>query len=174
MDVTRESIDFFENGGMAKIAMFELLYADKKSIHDFDTEQQKNLDPILRTHAEKKKAVLLQMFSMLGIDFENDFMGEFNHEHCQKVLRFFIENLDELNIVFGLKLDKDNPPKDATIFVQKILEKIRLNLGKRKSNGRMIRFVEFSSANFMNSIMYSRFQAKQTILKLNLNRLEAA
>jgi phage/plasmid primase-like uncharacterized protein len=140
-DLTEENVAFMDQGGLKKIALFETLLGSDADLNRFDADEKKTLDPSLRYHAAAKKDFLTAVFERLQISLKT-FVGEFTHKECQAVVALFTEQAKKANAVFDGIIDPDHPPRCATTFVQKIFRKLGLRIGGRKSNGRMIRFIE--------------------------------
>lgn len=160
-DLTQENIRFMDDGGLKKVALLETLRADDRDIKLFDANQKVTHDPSLRFYAAEKKRMLLDALSLLRIDLQ-DFRGEFTHAECQKVVAYFLENAPKANFLFRGIIDPTRPPRCATTFVQKIFRMLGLSLGSRKSNGRMIRFIDPASVDTMLSHLKRRRDHNQT------------
>jgi hypothetical protein len=69
-----------------------------------------------------------------------------------------------VNVIFEGIIDRSRPPRCATTFVQRIFRRLGLRLGARKSNGRMIRFVEPTDVELMLSLMERRRARQLTFI----------
>jgi hypothetical protein len=147
-DLTEENVSFMDQGGLKKVALFETLLGSDADLKRFDADEKQTLDPSLRYHAAAKKEFLAAVFERLQISLKT-FVGEFTHKECQAVVALFMGQAQKANAVFDGIIDPDHPPRCATTFVQKIFRRLGLRIGGRKSNGRMIRFIEPSDLSRM-------------------------
>jgi phage/plasmid primase-like uncharacterized protein len=162
VDLTRANIEFLDKGGLGKVKLMEVVTSSESDVERFEWSQEGE-DPTERYRAAEKKAVLGRMFRDLGIS--PSFDGEFTQSDSRKMLQWSIENADHLNHLFKGVIDPARPPRGATQFVQKILSLLGLELGKRKSNGRMIRFIDKTSLDKMLEVVNARRSQRQEFIK---------
>ncbi|MFW7382310.1 MAG: toprim domain-containing protein [Oligoflexus sp.] len=163
-DLSRESIDFMDQGGLSKLAMFETFMAERSDLRRFDTNEALEKDPSQRFYAAKKQSTLRKILEILSLD--ENLCGEFTHRDSQKVVDYFLENYDLVNQLFPNIISREKPPRCATSFVARIFEMMGLRLGKRKSHGRMIRFIDRASLAEMSSYATARRQQDQSFPNL--------
>lgn len=169
-EITESAIEFMDEGGLKKVELFETLLADSSKTKAFDNEEKISLDPAQRYFASEKQKALLEVLSMLGVD--ENFEGEFTHKDCQKVVNHFLENADRMNHLFGGVISQERPPRNATSFVMKILSLLGISVGKRKSCGRMIRFLDLESIKEMLTYRRNRMAKGKSFLQVEV--LQAA
>lgn len=167
-DLTEENVRFMDDGGLKKVVLLETLRTDDRDIQQFDANQKVTHDPSLRFYAAEKKCMLLEALGLLRVDMQ-DFGGEFTHADCQRVVAYFLEKAPKANFLFRGIIDPARPPRCATTFVQKIVRMLGLTLGSRKSNGRMIRFIDPASIETMLSHLNRRRDRNQTHFSDPLN-----
>ena len=148
-EVNESSIRFYDGHGISKLKLHEALQSQIKengaSIRQFDNDELQ-IEASLRFHAQKKAECIEKTLQILGVS-TMDFTGEFNHEDCQKVIDYWYhdDRRDAFNSLGLGLLSTKNPPRCATSWLRKFLTKLGLRLDKRKSHGRMIRFIDPSS-----------------------------
>ncbi len=161
-ELNQENVEFVLNGGLKKVKIFEIYFAKQADLERFD-RNQKPLDWTLRDHVVERHKMLREAIGKTRIDPEN-FQGEFGHEECQAVLDFFLANAAKANAVFGLLIDAKRPPKCATTFLMKLLRRLGLSLGKRKSHGIIKRFIDPVSFATMQGHLRNRLASGQNFL----------
>ena len=163
-DLTEANIKFMDNGGLKKVALFETFLSEERHLARFDNDQKKSHDPSDRYYANEKNQTINQTLKLLGISRE-DLSGEFTSAQCQSVVDYFALNTDKMNLLFQGIIDGERPPKCATSFVKKFLALLGLDIGKRKSEGRMIRFVDSKSVDRMLGYAQRRYENGQTFIE---------
>jgi phage/plasmid primase-like uncharacterized protein len=164
MDLTEESVKFLDRGGMQKVRLLETVMASEEAVARFDQEQKQTHDPALRYYAGEKRAMIIEAIKLLKIDTPT-FKGEFRQRDCEKVVEFFLQNALKANILFDRIIDPRNPPKGATRFVMKLFARLGFKVGKRKSHGNMVRFLDAESVAQMLSILDRRKSLNQNELQ---------
>lgn len=163
--VNESSIQFYENGGLNQIRLHEALSSlvseNGHAVKRFDQEEA-DKEASLRFYAEKKAECLRRSLELLGVSIK-EFTGSFNHHDCQKVINHWMSD-DNINMFNSLglgSLSTKKPPKCATSWVRNFLSKLGLKLGKLKSNGRMIRFIDPESWKEIEGYLNARKESGQ-------------
>ena len=172
-DLTVESLDFFDKGGLKKLALLETLLAEDTDLRRFDNNEKISHDPSLRYHALEKKKLLLEVLGLLTVDSKT-MLGEFTHSDCQKVVELCLSMHAKVNVLFGDIIDPARPPRCATKFVQKLLGLLGLTLGSRKSNGHMIRFIDKTELQSIMTHVRSRLAKQRSFIRREESELLAA
>lgn len=160
-EVTESSIKFIDNNGLKKISFFEVIIGNDAAIKALDISE-KNLDPSAKQYLERKRIFFDRIIEILGLDC--NFKGEFNHKQCEKVIQFYREDLQVNNLLFGNLYDPNRPPKCSTTFVSKLLALAGIKLSKRKSNGRIIRFVDLVELERLQTYASSRAEKEKCFI----------
>ena len=154
------SIEFYDDDGTGKIKRleaFETLRDDGEgNLRRYDKEEEKK-EASDRYYALNVAKIFQELLSILKIDPES-FAGEINHQDARKALEYFMQDgvREQFNTLGLGRLNSGHPPKCATTWLKKLLAKLGLSLGKRKTRGRIIRFIERSSIEKMQGYLSAR------------------
>jgi hypothetical protein len=144
-DLSRENVEFLDKGGLQKVRLMEIYFSPDSELEHFDREEAKTHDVRERTWALEKKRAIRKVFELLKVD-PGRLSGEFTHHSCREVVDWFLANADRMNIVFDGIIDPTSPPKVPTNFVVELMDRLGIKVGRRKSNGHSIRFLDVESA----------------------------
>ncbi len=148
-ELTRENIDFIDNDGISKVILFENVFGNIEQVKNFDREE-KELDPSLKYFAIRKRNLMERILETLGLmnDGKCDFTKRFTHREANEVIKLIYNDIDISRKLLGSCISKSKP-KCSITFIKRIFKKIGLDLGKKKINGRIVRFVQQESIEIM-------------------------
>lgn len=173
-EVNKENIDFLDNGGLSKIRLAEVVTGKESAVRALDKLQEEHdIDPALKFYAEEKRGIFNEVLSILGIGDEG-WLGEFTKKECGEILELLMNRHKVINTLFKLNLDPKNPPKCATTVVKRLFALMGLKIGKRKSHGRMKRFVDRKSAERLLGYIERRSNHNASFVEQEFTALPAA
>jgi hypothetical protein len=149
-EVCQEHIEFYLRGRMKAVKNMEAATSSEADVKAFDeAEEKEGVSRIARFRAELRREVFLFACQRLGVDPRDGFQGEFRSDAAEQFLKWAISEASTLNQLFGGIIDPKRPPKGAVQFLQKFFAQYGIRLGKRKSNGNIIRFVDMESVDMV-------------------------
>ncbi|HYX37717.1 MAG TPA: toprim domain-containing protein [Oligoflexus sp.] len=155
--IERPTIEFYLRGGDWRLKNMETAASSESDVQWFDEKEGKqHTSKGALFRAEERRSVLLQGMAKLGLDPRNRFQGEFRSDDAMCFLEWALSMASTLNQLFRGIIDPKKPPRCAVQFLKKFLAMFGLYAGKRKSNGRMIRFIEQASLDFVLGLIRER------------------
>lgn len=162
-----EDVEFWENSGLKKVHLFEILQSDRQKCIEFDTHQQlsqKNLT--LQTKAFAKNGLLNAVFESLGLDPKTG-KGSFGHDKAVNTLTQLSKYDNEMAALGLGNFEKVNDGY-AVRTINNLLKKLGLDTVKGGKNS--ARRYSISEAAWQTMATYAENRKRQKINVLDLNK----
>ena len=162
-----EDAEFWENSGLKKVHLFEILQSDRQKCIEFDTHQQlsqKNLT--LQTKAFAKNGLLNAVFESLGLDPKTG-KGSFGHDKAVNTLTQLSKYDNEMAALGLGNFEKVNDGY-AVRTINNLLKKLGLDTVKGGKNS--ARRYSISEAAWQTMATYAENRKRQKINVLDLNK----
>ncbi len=175
VDVTPDSIDFFDAQGLTKLRRLELLQANQSEVEQIEAwEHDQKVSFTQRRLSLPRNQRLTWVFDALGLD-PHTFLGQFDITKARKVFEYFTSStaaIDEYNalrigpLISALEGQKPTCP---TRFVKGILERFVPVINGKKVQG--VQFYQLHPGKFaeLNSYIKSRQKIGQNHLIIDEN-----
>lgn len=162
-----EDVEFWENSGLKKVHLFEILQSDRQKCIEFDTHQQlsqKNLT--LQTKAFAKNGLLNAVFESLGLDPKTG-KGSFGHDKAVNTLTQLSKYDNEMAALGLGNFEKVNE-QFAVRTINNLLKKLGLETVKGGKNS--ARRYSITSESWQSMSIYAENRKRQRINVLDLNK----
>jgi hypothetical protein len=162
-----DDVEFWENSGLKKVHLFEILQSDRQKCIEFDTHQQlsqKNLT--LQTKAFAKNGLLNAVFESLGLDPKTG-KGSFGHDKAVNTLTQLSKYDNEMAALGLGNFEKVNDGY-AVRTINNLLKKLGLQTAKGGKNS--ARRYSISEAAWQTMATYAENRKRQKINVLDLNK----
>ena len=162
-----DDVEFWEDNGLKKIHLFEILQSDKEACIAFDSQQeliQKNLT--LQTKAFAKNGLLNAVFESLGLDPKTG-KGSFGHDKAVNTLTQLSKYDNEMAALGLGNFEKVNDGY-AVRTINNLLKKLGLQTAKGGKNS--ARRYSISEAAWQTMATYAENRKRQKINVLDLNK----
>lgn len=158
--ITPDDVSFYDNRGLSKLFMFELLQSTEAQALAYDKAQRKARVTLTKSRFKTPaRAFLCSAFETLGVDPVTG-AGDFTADDCRAVVAKICENQDSIEMYNALNLGKNikvgGNPGCATKIVTSILDKLGLGVKSRKSNGKNVMCVHDEHWSFMSGYIRNR------------------
>lgn len=145
-EVTLDDIDFLEHGGLRKMAAFEDIRIERARLAAYDRWQTgKGIASTLRAYRTASSSIRRKAIELLGLDLQTG-QGDFTHVEAQNVINWLVEDPTRVSrwnyLKLGQPLNMKRLPKQPTVFIDSMLERMGLKSVARKSRGRKIRSLD--------------------------------
>lgn len=162
-----DDVEFWEDNGLKKIHLFEILQSDKEACIAFDSQQeliQKNIS--LQTKAHAKNSLLSFVFKSLGLDPMTG-KGEFGHDKAVNTLNQLSKHDNEIAALGLGNFEKVNE-QFAVRTINNLLKKLGLETAKGGKNS--ARRYSITSDSWQSMSIYAENRKRQRINVLDLNK----
>jgi len=162
-----DDVEFWEDNGLKKIHLFEILQSDKEACIAFDSQQeliQKNLT--LQTKAFAKNGLLNAVFESLGLDPKTG-KGSFGHDKAVNTLTQLSKYDNEMAALGLGNFEKINE-QFAVRTINNLLKKLGLQTAKGGKNSARRYFI--TSGSWQSMSIYAENRKRQRINVLDLNK----
>jgi phage/plasmid primase-like uncharacterized protein len=162
-----DDVEFWEDNGLKKIHLFEILQSDKEACIAFDSQQeliQKNIS--LQTKAHAKNSLLNFVFKSLGLDPMTG-NGEFGHDKAVNTLNQLSKHDNEIAALGLGNFEKVNE-QFAVRTINNLLKKLGLETVKGGKNS--ARRYSITSESWQSMSIYAENRKRQRINVLDLNK----
>lgn len=158
--ITADDVSFYDNRGISKLFMFELLQSTEAQALAYDKAQRKARVTLTKSRFKTPaRAFLVDMFQTLGVDPVSG-AGEFTAEACRAVLAKICESQSSAEMFNALSLGTTvkfgGKPGCATKVVTSILAKLGVGIKNRKSNGKVVMSLHDEHWSFMSGYISNR------------------
>lgn len=158
--ITADDVSFYDNRGLSKLFLFELLQSTEAQALAYDKAQRKARVTLTKSRFKTPaRALLRSMFETLGVDPVTG-VGSFTNDACRAVVAKICESQAATEMYTALNLGKaikhGKNPGCATKIVTSMFDKLGIRVASRKSNGKNVMSLNEEHWAFMSGYIRNR------------------